>query len=159
MVLSHARALLAGDEPGSTAYVDADLREPEGLLAAAGRTLDLSQPVAVILVSVLHLVPDGEEPYAIVRRLMEATVAGSCLVIVHPSSDLRPEASTQMAAALNQGMSQKRRYRSQAEVTRFFGGLDLVEPGVVPVPQWRPGSDDEASAPTLAWGGVGRKTR
>jgi SAM-dependent methyltransferase len=160
MVLSHARALLASGAPGSSAYVQADLRDTGTVLAAAAQTLDLAEPVAVILVSVLHLIPDTDDPYAIVRRLMEATAPGSHLVIVHPSSDIRPEASAQMAANLNQTVAQKRTYRSHGEVSRFFGGLDLVEPGVVPVPEWRPETADQAAAvPTMAWCGVARKSR
>jgi S-adenosyl methyltransferase len=90
---------------------------------------------------------------------MEATAPGSHLVIVHPSSDIRPEASAQMAANLNRMVAQKRTYRSHGEVSRFFGGLDLVEPGVVPVPEWRPDTADEAAVPTMAWSGVARKSR
>jgi hypothetical protein len=97
------------------------------------------------------MTPDTDDPCAIVSRLMEATAPGRYLVIVHPSSDIRPEASAQMAANLNQLVAQKRTHRSQGEVSRFFGGLDLVQPGVVPLPQWRPDTADEAAAPTLAW--------
>ena len=159
MVLSHARALLTDSAPGSCAYVHADLRDTGAVLTAAAQTLDLTGPVAVLLVSVLHLIPDTDDPYAIVSRLMEATAPGSHLVIVHPSSDIRPEASAQMAANLNQMVAQKRTYRSHGEVSRFFGGLELVEPGVVPLPQWRPDTADEAAVPTLAWSGVARKSQ
>jgi len=159
MVLSHARALLTGSAPGSCAYVEADLRDTGALLAAAAQTLDLTEPVAVLLVSVLHLVPDTDDPYAIVSRLVQATAPGSHLVIVHPSSDIQPKASAQMAANLNRMVAQKRTYRSHDQVSRFFGGLDLVEPGVVPLPQWRPDTADEATVPTLAWAGVARKSR
>ena len=159
MVLSHARALLTGSAPGSCDYVEADLRDTGALLAAAAQTLDLTEPVAVLLVSVLHLVPDTDDPYAIVSRLVQATAPGSHLVIVHPSSDIQPKASAQMAANLNRMVAQKRTYRSHDQVSRFFGGLDLVEPGVVPLPQWRPDTADEAAVPTLAWAGVARKSR
>jgi hypothetical protein len=159
MVLSHARALLTDGAPGSSAYVHADLRDTGAVLTAAAQTLDLTEPVAVLLVSVLHLIPDADDPYAIVSRLMEATAPGSHLVIVHPSSDIRPEASAQMAANLNQMVAQKRTYRSHGEVSRFFGGLELVQPGVVPLPQWRPDTADEAAVPTLAWSGVARKSQ
>jgi SAM-dependent methyltransferase len=159
MALSHARALLTGGAPGSCAYVHADLRDTAAVLSAAAQTLDFTEPVAVLLVSVLHLIPDTDGPYAIVSRLMQATAPGSHLVIVHPSSDIRPEASAQMAAKLNQMVAQQRTYRSHAEVSRFFGGLDLVEPGVVPLPQWRPDTADEAAVPTLAWSGVASKSR
>ncbi|HUA28898.1 MAG TPA: SAM-dependent methyltransferase [Streptosporangiaceae bacterium] len=154
MVLTHARALLGG----SCAYVDADLRDVGAVLAETGRTLDLAQPVAVILSSVLHLIPDADDPYGIVGRLMNAAVPGSALVIVHPASDIRPEASAGMAASLNQLMAQKRTYRGHAGVSRFFSGLELADPGVVRVPDWRPDNEMEASAPTMAWCGVARKS-
>jgi S-adenosyl methyltransferase len=157
MVISHARALLTGGTQGSCAYIQADLGDTSAILAAAAQTLDLAEPVAVIGVSVLHLIPDADDPHAIVSRLMAATAAGSHLFIVHPSSDLRPEASAKMAANLNRTVAQKRTYRSHAEVVRFFDGLDLVEPGVVPAPQWRPDTAEEAAAPTMAWCGVARK--
>jgi hypothetical protein len=159
MVLSHARALLAADRSGSASYTQADIRDVTAVLSAASQTLDLAQPVAVILVSVLHLIPDTEDPQAMVGQFMAATAPGSHLVIVHPSSDLRPEASARMSDTLNQAMAQKRQYRSKAEVSDFFAGLELVGPGVVPVPQWRPRSDDEAAAPTMAWCGVASKTQ
>jgi hypothetical protein len=158
MVISHARALLVGGTDGSCAYVQADLRKPGAILAAAGQTLNFAEPVAVILVSVLHLISDADDPYGIVRELMDPTAAGSHLVIVHPSSDLRPESSAKMAASLNKLVAQQRTYRDQGQVTRFFDGLELVEPGVVPTPQWRPDSPEEAAAPTMAWCGVGRKS-
>jgi S-adenosyl methyltransferase len=157
MVISHARALLTGGTQGSCAYIQAELKDTAAILAAAAETLDLTEPVAVIGVSVLHLIPDTDDPYAIVSRLMAATAAGSHLFIVHPSSDLRPESSAKMAANLNRTVAQKRTYRSRAEVARFFEGLDLVEPGVVPAPQWRPDTADEAAAPTMAWCGVAVK--
>jgi SAM-dependent methyltransferase len=157
MAISHARALLISGAGDSCAYVQADVRDPGAVLAAARQTLDFAEPVAVILVSVLHLIPEADDPYGIVSELMAATAPGSHLVIVHPGSDLRPEASARMAANLNELMAQKRRYRSRDEVTRFFDGLELVQPGVVPAPEWRPDSPEEASAPTMAWAGVGRK--
>jgi S-adenosyl methyltransferase len=155
MVVAHARALLQADP--SCGFLEADVRDTGTVLAGAAPTLDFAQPVAVILSSVLHLIPDSDDPYGIVSRLMDGTPAGSYLVIAHPSSDIRPEASAGMAASLNQTVAQKRSYRDHAQVSRFFTGLDLVEPGVVPLPRWRPDSEDEASAPTMAWAAVGRK--
>jgi S-adenosyl methyltransferase len=157
MVISHARALLVSGAEDSCAYVQADLRKPGAILAAAAQTLNFAEPVAVILVSVLHLISEADDPYAIVRELMDPTAPGSHLVIVHPSSDLRPESSAKMAASLNELVAQQRTYRDRGQVTRFFDGLELVEPGVVPAPQWRPDSPEEAAAPTMAWCGVGRK--
>jgi hypothetical protein len=157
MAISHARALFTSDPAGSCGYVHRDVREIEEVLAEARQTLDLAEPVAVFLSSLLHLIPDADDPYGIVRQAMGAVPSGSYLVIVHPASDIRPDASTDMAARLNQLVAQKRTYRSQAEVTAFFDGLRLVPPGVVPVPHWRPDSDMEAKAPTMAWCGVGRR--
>jgi hypothetical protein len=156
MVVAHARALLPPVGP-ACGFLEADIRDTGEVLAGAAQTLDFSQPVAVILSSVLHLIPDSDDPYGIVSRLMDGTPAGSYLVIAHPSSDIRPQASAEMAASLNESVAQKRAYRDHAQVSRFFAGLDLVEPGVVPLPQWRPDNDDEARAPTMAWAGVGRK--
>ncbi len=155
MVAAHARALpQAGQAYG---FVAADIRDTAAVLPGAAQTLDFGQPVAVILSSVLHLIPDSDDPYGMVGQYLDGTTVGSYLVIAHPSSDIRPEASAGMAASLNQSVAQKRSYRDHAQVSRFFTGLDLVEPGVVPLPQWRPDSDEEATAPTMAWAGVGRK--
>jgi SAM-dependent methyltransferase len=156
MVLAHARALRP-EPDASCGFVEADIRDTGAVLAAAAATLDLSQPVAVIASSVLHLVPAADDPYGMVGRYTGAGPAGSYLVIAHPSSDIRPEASAGMAASLNEAVAQKRTYRDHAQVSRFFAGLDLAEPGVVPLPQWRPDSAEEASAPTMAWAGVARK--
>jgi SAM-dependent methyltransferase len=157
MVLSHARALYASTPEGACGYVDGDVRDTGAILAGAGRTLDFAAPVAVFVSSLLHLIPDADDPYLIVRRVMDAVAPGSHLVIVHPASDIRPEASAGMAARLNRLVAQQRTYRGQAEVTRFFDGLELLPPGVVPVPRWRPESELEARAPTMAWCGVARK--
>jgi S-adenosyl methyltransferase len=157
MVISHARALFPSGPEGACGYVHGDVRDIDAVLAGAGQTLDFTRPVAIFLSSLLHLIPDSDDPYGIVRRAMAAVASGSHLVIVHPASDIRPEASTDMAARLNQLVAQKRTYRSQGEVTAFFDGLRLVPPGVVPVPQWRPDSDMAAQAPTMAWCAVARK--
>jgi len=156
MVVAHARALLPRPDP-SCGYLEADIRDTGKVLAGAAQTLDFGEPVAVILSSVLHLIPDTDDPYGMVSRYTGSTPPGSYLVIAHPSSDIRPDASAGMAASLNQSVAQKRTYRDHAQVSRFFAGLDLVEPGVVPLPQWRPDTKDEARAPTMAWAGVGRK--
>ncbi len=119
MVSAHARALLASPG-GAGGYIEADVRDTAAILAGATHMLDFSQPVAVLFLSVLHLIPDADDPYAIVHQFTSAVAPGSYLVIVHPSSDIRPEASTGMAASLNRLVAQQRWYRSQAEVSRFF---------------------------------------
>jgi S-adenosyl methyltransferase len=132
LVLTHAQALLAGAPPGSTAYLNADLRDPEGLLRAAARTLDFGAPVALMLLIVLHLIPDVADPYGIVGTLAQALPGGSYLVLAHPASDIRAAEMAEMTRRVNQRMSgPQATMRDRAAVTRFFAGFDLLEPGVV----------------------------
>jgi len=158
VVLSHAKALLASGPDGATAYVDADLRDPEPILAAAARVLDFSRPVAVMLVAIMQHIHDESDPYGIVARLIAAVPTGSYVVLSHPARDLQATAMAEIADRMNELVAEKVTFRSRAEVLRFFDGLDLVEPGLVPAPQWRPASDLEAASPTVMWAGVGRKS-
>jgi trans-aconitate methyltransferase len=157
VVLAHARALLASAEGGATAYVDADLRDTGKILAEAPGLLDFSRPVAVMLMAILQHISDDEDPYGIVARLLDAVPPGSYLALSHPASDIEVEAMAEMAKRLNQLMAEKVTFRSQAQVSRFFDGLELVEPGMVRVQRWRPATDAEAASPAALWGGVGRK--
>ena len=157
IVLAHARALLVGGPEGSTDYLDADLRETEKILDHARRLLDFSQPVAVMLVAVLHLIGPEDHPYSIVSQLMDAVPPGSYLLLSHVASDIEPEKMAEMGKRLNRLLAQKGYYRSQAEVADFFAGLDLVEPGVVPVQHWRQDSEIEGARKAAMWGGVARK--
>jgi S-adenosyl methyltransferase len=158
VVLSHAKALLASGPEGATAYVDADLRDPEAILAAAAEVLDFSRPVAVMLMAILQHISDQDDPYAIVARLAASVPSGSYLALSHPARDIEAAAMAEIAARMNGLVAEKVTFRTRAEVLRFFDGLELVEPGVVPVPQWRPASDLEAASPTVMWCGVGRKS-
>jgi S-adenosyl methyltransferase len=157
IVLAHARALLVSGPGGATDYLDADLRDTAHVLDYARGRLDFSRPVGVMLVAVLHLVGPEDDPYRIVRRLMDAVPAGSYLLLSHVASDIEPEKMAEMGKRLNRLLAQKGTYRSQPEVAAFFDGLDIVEPGVVPVPQWRPDSEVEAARRAAMWGGIGRK--
>ena len=157
VVLAHARALLASSAPGAIDYVDADVCDTGGLLERAAATLDFGEPVAVMLVSVLHLIDDSDDPPAIVAALMDAVPSGSYLVLTHVASDLEPEAMAEMARRVNQRMAQRATPRDHAAVSRFFADLQLVTPGVVRVPEWRPDSAQAAAVPSTQWGGVGRK--
>jgi hypothetical protein len=157
IVLAHARALLASSAPGSTSYVDADVRDTSRVLEQAAAALDFSAPVAVILVSVLHMIQDQDDPHAIVNRLMDAAPPGSFLVLTHVASDLEPEAMAEMARRVNQHVAQPATPRDYATVARFFTDLELVPPGVVRVPEWRPTSAEAAAAPSTQWGGVGQQ--
>ena len=157
IVLSHARALLRSSPQGACAYLDADLRNPDAIIAAAAATLDFGQPVAVMLIAVMHFVGHDAEASAIISRLMGACVPGSYVVLSHAASDIDAEQQSEMVRRLNQSVAQKATLRDHAGVTRLFDGLDLVEPGLVRVSDWRPDSDLEAAKPTGLWGGVGRK--
>ena len=157
IVLAHARALLTSDPAGSCDYIEADLRDTGVTLARAARTLDFSEPVALMLLGILHMVPDQADPYAIVAALMETLPAGSFLAISHPASDIAAAESAEAARRYNAQAADPATFRSHAEVAALFDGLDLVEPGVVRVPEWRPRSEIEAKSPSNLWGAVARK--
>jgi hypothetical protein len=157
IVLAHARALLTSHPAGVTAYIDADLRDTGTILTEAAQTLDFSRPVAVMLIAILHLIGDDDDPYAIVAKLAGAVTPGSYLALSHVASDIEPDRVAEAGRRLNRLLYQKGTYRTHAQVERFFDGLDMVEPGVVPVPQWRPDSDLEAKRASVMWGGAGRK--
>jgi hypothetical protein len=142
-VLTHARALLTSSAGGATAYIDGDLRKTQAILDAAARTLDFSQPVAIMLLGILHLVSDAEDPYAVVSRLLAAVPAGSYLAISHPASD-NGAGQAEAQRRYNERVSTPQTMRSHAEVSRFFEGLSLVPPGVVHVHTWRPDPGDDA---------------
>jgi S-adenosyl methyltransferase len=157
IVLAHARALLVGGPEGRTDYLDADLRENDKILDHARGLLDFSQPVAVMLVAVLHLIGPEDHPYSIVSQLMDAMPPGSYLLLSHVASDIEPEKMAEMGKRLNRLLAQKGYYRSQAEVTQFFAGLELLEPGVAQVQHWRQDSEVEGARRAAMWGGVARK--
>ena len=157
IVLAHARALLTSGPHGATSYIDADLRETGKILEGAADTLDFSQPVAVMLMAILQHIPADDDPYRIVATLMDAVPPGSYLAISHPASDIEPEQMAKMAERLNQMMAEKVSFRDQAEVARFFRGLELAEPGLVRAQLWRPDSELTAASPAALWGGVARK--
>ena len=156
IVLSHAQALLKSTPQGMCDYIDADLREPEKILAAAAQTLDFTRPVAVMLVAVLQLIDDADDPAGIVARLMTACVPGSFLTISHPASDL--DAALDVATRqFNQTGGQPATNRAHAAVERLFGACELVAPGVVRVAEWRPDSELEAARHASVWAGVAHK--
>ncbi len=157
VVLTHARALLVSGDQGHTNYIDADLRDTGRILAEAAQTLDFSRPVAIMLMAILQHIDEAEDPYAIVDSLLAAVPPGSYLAISHPAADIETEAMAQMAERLNKLMAEKVTFRTRPQVARFFDGLELVEPGMVRVQEWRPASEIEAKSPAALWGGVGRK--
>jgi O-methyltransferase involved in polyketide biosynthesis len=156
VVLAHARALLTSSPEGKTDYIQADLRDTGKILSAAARTLDFSQPVAILLLAVLHFLPDEDGPYAIVRELMDAVPAGSFLVIVHAPSDRNPAEMAEQTRLYNESGAEFMRPRSQEEILRFFTGLELIGPGVAPLSEWLPaGQAGPGSGEAVA--GVARK--
>jgi S-adenosyl methyltransferase len=158
VVLSHAQALLTSSREGKTDYLQADLRDTDTVLAGAARILDFTRPVAVLLIAVLHFIPDADDPYAIVARLMDAVPSGSYLVIAHAASDIATESSAEHARRYNQVSSATLTPRSRDQVARFFDGLDLVPPGLVPMSQWtRPGEVDSADGALVGYCGLARK--
>jgi hypothetical protein len=138
VVLAHARALLTSSPWGATAYVDADLREPEKILNQARGTLDLTHPVALLLIATVHFMPDEDDPYGIVARLVAALPPGSYLVMSHATSDYLPQ---ELVADIATGRHGAGKLRTREEFVRFFDGLELVSPGIVPVAEWR--AEDE----------------
>jgi hypothetical protein len=158
IVLLHARALMTSTPQGACDYVEADLRDTKAIVQAASRTLDLGAPVALMLLIVLHLIPDADGPYGIVSDLAAALPPGSYLVISHPASDIRPEQMAEMTRRVNQRMSgPMATMRDRAAVARFFDGFDLLPPGVVQPQQWRPEPATLSQPQVTAWCGAARK--
>jgi hypothetical protein len=160
LVLAHARALLTSSPQGVTAYLDADLRDTGTILEQAAKTLDFNRPVAIMLLAMLHYIPDLPQARRIVAQLLEAVPAGSFLVISHAGTDLLPEDVAAFEKSFNAHLSADEHHtaRSRDVVTGFFDGLQLVEPGLVRVSDWRPDSAEGAAQPTILWGGVAKKS-
>jgi S-adenosyl methyltransferase len=163
IVLVHARARLTSSPEGRTAYIDADLRDVDRILSSPRllATLDLDQPVALLLIAIMHFVPDSDDPYGVARRLLDALPTGSYLALSHLTGDFDPEAWEGVAAVYRKS-GVIMRVRSRPEIERFFDGVDLVDPGLVSLPHWRPDpATAEADRPTDAqvsvYGGVARK--
>lgn len=138
IVLAHARALLTSTAEGACTYIDADARDPETILAdpKLGATLDLSRPVALMLFGIVHFLPDSDDPRAVVARFMAALPAGSYLAIQHPTADFYPPGVGSQSAYRGAGIPFQ--YRSKDEFARFLDGLELVDPGITPMSEWRP---------------------
>jgi hypothetical protein len=158
IVLTHARALMTSTPQGRTEFIMADIREPGAILAAPelAKTLDLDQPVALMLVAILMYFHDDEGVYDWVATLVDVLPSGSYVTITHPTGDFNPAAMRgAVTAAAHAGITLVP--RSKAQVERFFDGLEIVEPGVVPVLAWQPDEliDDPEGA--WYWAGVARK--
>ncbi|WP_234542157.1 SAM-dependent methyltransferase [Streptomyces shenzhenensis] len=156
MVLTHARALLTSTEEGATAYIDADVTDPDRILEAAARTLDLGRPTALILSNILGHVADHDQARSIVTRLMDALPSGSHLSVNDGSRGIDP-VFEQAQDAYNNSGAVPYNLRGVDEITAFFDGLELVEPGVVPVTRWRPEPGSGTPEVVAEHGGLARK--
>ncbi|WP_255307919.1 SAM-dependent methyltransferase [Streptomyces marincola] len=159
LVIAHARALLAVGPPGVTDFLRADLHDPDAILRGAARTLDLSRPVALVLSGVLGHVGTYEEARSIVGRLLAGLPAGSHLTLNDGGSGAGCGRFEAAQRAYNDSGAAPYHLRTREEIAGFFTGLDLIDPGVVSCPRWRPGPDgDPAATGDLdVFGGVGRK--
>jgi hypothetical protein len=161
IVLAHARALLTGTTEGRTAFIAADLREPEKILRhpTVREVLDFDQPIALMLVAILHFLPDDEDPAGIVRTLVDALPSGSYLVASHVTPEFDPEGVRGLEHSYrNSGVPAQARPLDDF-VRLAFEGLEMVEPGVELVSEWRPeGAGPRPSAAEVSWyGGIAHK--
>jgi S-adenosyl methyltransferase len=164
MVVTHSRALLAGD---NTVAIQADLRDPDAILSdpEVRKLIDFDRPIALLLLAILHFIPDDQDPAGIVARFRDALPPGSYLAISHATTDIPARTDMTPAQMAEMGAKVERLYqvttasivpRTAAQVGRFFDGLDLVDPGLVEIQRWRP--DDQSSLlPGGFYGGVGHK--
>jgi O-methyltransferase involved in polyketide biosynthesis len=155
LVLVHARALLTSSPEGKTAYIDADLRDPDTILQEAARTLDFTQPIAIMLMGILGHIEDDDQAQSIVRRLMGAVPSGSYLAM-YDSTDTSAEV-VEAARIWNQSASPTYHLRSPERIVRLFDGLELVEPGVVSTLEWHPEPGSRPPAEIHSLCGIGRK--
>jgi hypothetical protein len=155
IVLAHAHELLKTTSESSSAYLFADMREPGPILAEAAKTLDFDRPVGLVMVAILHFVTDEEDPYGLVRRLVEAVPSGSYLAISHLASDIMAEEMSALYDRISERTRETFVLRSRDEVAGFFDGLELVDPGVVLVSEWQTVSSGQIDLPVYA--AVGRK--
>ncbi len=154
VVYAYAQALLTSSPQGSTDYLQADLRDTQAILAGAAQTLDFSRPVAVLLLAVVHFIPDSDDPYGAVRRLMAAVASGSYLVMHHAASDIETEAVAEGARRFNRNASAQITPRNRQQVERFFDGLVLTGGALAPLSQW---ADRGAAVGLAGYCGIGRK--
>ena len=158
IVLAHARALLTSTDAGATEYIDADLRDTDTILSRAGQLLDLTKPVAVTMLFILHAIADSDNPRAIVATVLDALPPGSYLVLTHLGSDIFDEEAQQgFQNIVSRNSQQQYTGRSHEQLLGFFAGTELIEPGLVRIEEWRPEPGSEAAYKSTAWAGVGRK--
>jgi hypothetical protein len=159
LVLAHARALLTSTPQGVTRYIDADLRKPDTIVEAASNTIDFTEPVALMLMGIVGHIGDYDEARSIVRRLLDPLPSGSYLAL-NDGTNVISKVFAEAQEGYNRSGAVPYHLRSPEQIAGFFEGLELVEPGVVSCPRWRPDAPDAAAGPPAevdAFGGVGRK--
>ncbi|KDN86225.1 SAM-dependent methyltransferase [Kitasatospora cheerisanensis] len=160
IVLVHGRALLSGARPGSVSVLQADLRDPKAILAdpAVRELLDLDRPVALLLFAILHFIDDADDPYAIVRTLVDALPSGSYLALSHATADFVDPNEAGKGPAVYRAATAQLTMRTREQVLRFFDGLELLDPGLVTAPLWRPDqAPQDTDGEVAIWSGVARK--
>jgi len=158
VVLAHARALLISHAAGVIEYIDADLRDTGFILDRARQVLDFTKPVAITLLAILHAVPEADDPYAVVKTLLDAVPSGSYLALSHLAADrLTSETKGALSDVAERMVRQQITYRNREQVARFFEGTELVEPGIVAVEEWLPAPAAAEPGHSSVWCAVGRK--
>ncbi|NGO68194.1 SAM-dependent methyltransferase [Streptomyces boncukensis] len=157
-VLLHARALLTSTPEGATDYIEADAHDPDTILRAASRTLDLDRPVAVMMLGILNFILDTDEAKSVVDRLLDAVPSGSRLALTHPTLELGGDGNADAMRFWNENATPPITARTREEVARFLDGLEVQEPGIVSCSQWRPDGTVDTSVPAVAqFGALARK--
>lgn len=161
IVLVHARALMDSSTEGKTDYIDADLKQPEKILSAPQlrNTLDLNQPIGLMLIAMVHFILDDDEAYQVVREVVDALPSGSFFTATIATDDFAPAVLGRVADEYA-SRGEPLRWRSKAQCERFFDGLELLDPGVVQMHKWRPDSSDVgaiADEDIAMYAGVARK--
>ncbi|MFG2250787.1 SAM-dependent methyltransferase [Spirillospora sp. NPDC048823] len=157
LVLEHAKMLLTSTPEGMTTYVHADLRDPGRILESAAEILDFGRPIAVTMMGILEFITDDDEAYAIVRRLLDALPSGSYLAMYDGTNVVHGAASDRIVEVWNATGNARLVLRTPEQIERFFDGLEILEPGVVPVTHWRPEAGGDEPGVVDAFGAVGRK--
>jgi hypothetical protein len=158
LIMAHARALLTSTPEGATDYVYADLHNPDAIVREAAHTLDFTRPIALMLLGIVEHILDTDVAHAIVNQLLEALPAGSYLVLCDPTTEVDREVMLEAVRQWNQSATPLITARSRDELTRFFDGLELLEPGVVSSSLWRPEAIEVGTqVEVFNFCGVGRK--
>jgi S-adenosyl methyltransferase len=157
IVLAHAHRLIKSTPEGAAAFIDADLRNPDHILAQAAATLDFSQPIALMLVSIVHALGDHDDRYGLVSALVDALPSGSYLAMSHLANDVTPAETKEAIRRLNEMAKETYVLCSADEFARFFDGLELIEPGVTRVDEWGREETDPPEAVTPFHAAVARK--